>query len=263
MFLLNALRDYADNLVVALSFLILAVFVLPFILLGEAFGGIFANGGTVLLSYSFIKAFGLQLALAAAAVVVFLFLYSVFVTLMVYAVRRDLSKVPLTMYLSGRIRRFAIKYFFFVLAFSVVASLAAATALLFGAMPAAVNAVIGIAALPFLFLPQSIIIDEEGFWNSVRGNFEFIRHYPDAFVFAVVLGFVLAFLLPAIEFIFDYYFAIGRIAAILFALLFALPFFEAAKTELYMLKYDLVRSSRTLPAPPKEIQVPVIKGRKP
>jgi len=103
-----------------------------------------------------------------------------------------------------------------------------------------------IISLALLFVPQAIVVDEVGVLDAVRESFDFIKKYPGSFFRVVMTGTVLVALVLLIEFALDFLvldFLPGRFVSAFLLLVFVVPFLEAMKTYVYMLKFDLVRKS--------------------
>jgi len=247
MILKSALREYRENFRVALSFGLLLVFV-PVLLL-EFFQSqnIFFSSG----------AFFAEYALASPTVMIpeiiliifFYVLYSLFVSLMVFGVRKNLSKVRVEYYLSEMLKKFSTKIFIFFLASSTL--LFAIGLILISVFDPAISVIIAslvllALSLAFLFVPQAIVIDEVGVVDAVHESFDFIKKYPGSFFRVVMAGTVLIALVLLVEFVLDFLvleFLPGRFVSAFLLLVFVVPFLEAMKTYVYLLKFDLVRKS--------------------
>ena len=120
MILKSALREYQENFRVALSFGLLLVFV-PVLLLE-----FFQSQNIFFSSGSFFAEFALTsptVMIPEIILVVFFYvLYSLFVSLMVFGVRKNLSKVRVEYYLSEMMKKFSTKIFIFFLASSTEAA---------------------------------------------------------------------------------------------------------------------------------------------
>lgn len=232
-----AFRHYLQNFSTVLGFGLLLVFVFLF----AQFSGVFISSGSVFVSYS---VFGGNLFFLLAmflSVLVFLFFYSVFVCLMVFAVRNHLSKVKLNYYLTQKIRKFAVKYFVFSVVFSVVAFLLVLLSNIFN-LPGFLVFFVLFAGFSFLsFVPQSVVVDENSIFGSIVNNFEFISKNFSGFVFILLVGMFLVFLLVLAEFLFATLLFAGNIFSLLLALFFVVPFMEVLKTHFYMKKFSLIR----------------------
>ncbi|MFH1256609.1 MAG: hypothetical protein V1494_04940 [Candidatus Diapherotrites archaeon] len=242
MIFVDSFRDYLANFKAALSFVLLLILAFVLVQLSNSF----VSAGSILADYGFIKSMPAELAALAATTLVFLFFYSIFVTLIVFAVRRELSTVKVNYYLREKIRLFAFKYFRFLLVFTFIAAVGASLLVNAGVSEAIASLVIFVFSLLFLFLPQAIVIDEEGVRASILNNLEFMYKNPLAVLELLVTGFVLVFILLVLEFLLDLFFSIGAYAALLISLVFLIPFLEVLKTELYMRKFTLITGSRRM-----------------
>jgi len=242
MVFVDSLREYLGNFKAALAFALLLLPAFVFVQLSSSF----ISSGSILADYGFIKSQPAELVALLAALVVFLFFYAIFVTLAVFAVRRDLSAVKVNYYLRERIRLFAFKYFRFLLVFTLIAAVGGALLINAGVEPAIISFIIFIFSLLFLFLPQSIVIDEEGVRASILSNLDFMGKNISAAIIALITGFVAVFILILLQFVLDSFFAIGAYVSLLLSLIFLIPFLEILKTELYMRKFTLITGSRKM-----------------
>lgn len=250
----ESFRNYSANLRVALAFALLLVFVLPFSQLETAF----VSSGSAFAEYNLLAAHPLQLLLLTVLSALFLLFYSVLTTLVVFAVKRNLSKVKLGRYLSEGIQKFALKYAAFLFMFTAVVCCAASIALPLAAPSYAVAVAVFLISLPFIFLPQALVVEESSLRSSITACFEFTAKNARPLAYVVVLGFAFALFLPALEFVFDCLFAAGRFVALLFAMVFAVPFLEVFKTQLYMRKFNLVKRSLAIKKPAMEVEKRVV-----
>ena len=229
---------YASNITTALAFALLLVFVLPFFWLSNTI----VASGTVILDYGFMKQHPVVALLVLCLVLAFLFFYSLLVSLMVFAVRNELSHVKVHLYLKEKLDKFGLKYFVFLAAFTVLTALVASVLVDFGVSTAWVNLVLLVLSASFLFLPQAIVVDEESLVSSVLTNWEYIGKHPLHFLFVMAFGLVSVFVLQLLEYALDYYFAWGGFISLLIALVLLVPFVEALKTYIYMNRFGILQS---------------------
>lgn len=228
-----------DNFTTVLAFALLLVFVMLF----SQIPNNVVSSGTVLLDYNFIKDNPLFFLAELISMIAFLFFYSVFIVLIVFAVRRDLSKVKIHYYLAEKIQKFAVKLFMFLLFFSLAAVISAAFLINFGIPIEVINLTLLIIALLLLFLPQSIVIDETSLPSSIKGNIEFMGKNVRGTLLVLGTGAILIALLPLLEYVFDLFFLYGSYVSLLITLLFIIPYLEVLKSQMYMHKFDLVKHS--------------------
>jgi hypothetical protein len=245
-----AIEHFIKNLKACLSFGILLVFVFLFLLLPN----IQVSAGTMVFDYSF-GANPLVLLLEGVLLLVFLVFFSIFSTLVIFGVRKEMSSVKISYYLREMLQRFAWKVFGFyaLLSFSFMVIALLGALLSFYLHPAfflAANAVMVIVSLALVFVPQAIVIDETNIKEGVQNNFAFIGKNPGAFVLVVVTAMVLLALMPLVEFAADNLFYAGRFVALIVTLLFVVPFLEIIKSHEYMERFELVKSTHRL----KEIE---------
>lgn len=239
MILKEALRRYAENFITVLGFALLLVFVLLFGQLSAPF----ISSGTVFLGYEFVKADIISFLVSLLSGILFIFFYSVLVVLVIFAIRKDLSKVKINYYLAEKVEKFAVKLFFFFAAIFIIASVVAGLLINLGAEPLLISAILFIIGVAFTFVPQSVVIDESSLWHSMLSNFEFMRKHPGSFAGVVLLSALLLLVLPLAEYAIDYVFFVGRFITLFLVLMFAVPYIEVLKTIMYMHKYELVKHS--------------------
>ena len=235
-------RAYVSNFPTALAFALLLVFVLPLSWLSNAF----VSSGTVLIGYGFLKAPPLESLLLLGVSLAFLFFYSILVSVMVLSVRRDLGPVKTNYYLREKVQKFGLKYFKFLAAFTIVAAVASSLLLDSGVPLVFVNAAMFLVSALFLFLPQAIVVDEEGLGASVLSCLDFTFKNFGAFLLVMASGILALFALQAIEFLVDYFLLAGSHLSLLVALIVLVPFFEALKTQIYMERFSLIRGYEAL-----------------
>ncbi len=233
----RGLRSYSNNFVTCLGFALLLVFVLPFAWLTNSF----VSSGTVLMPYSFLSQPLFNSVFLLLLGLVFLFAYSVLVCLIVFAVRRDLSAVRVNYYIRERIQKFGYKYFVFLAAFMIIATAASSLLIGFGVPVPAINIALFLASASFLFLPQTIVVDEESLESSIARNWGFIRKNFFSFLLVMLFGVLAVFFVQAGEFLIDYYLPGGGFISLLLSLVFLVPFIEVIKTEIYMNRFELVK----------------------
>lgn len=234
----HSLASYMHSITTALGFGLLLVFVLPFFWLSNTI----VSSGTVMIDYGFLKQDILHLLVLLAFTLVFLFAYSVLVSLMVFAVRNELSSVKLHLYLKEKIDKFALKYFIFLASFTIICAIV--TAILVAArVPApVVNLALLLISASFLFLPQTIVVDEESLRSSILANWEFIAKNPGAFFTVLAFGALGLLALQLAEFALDYFFSVGSFFSLLVALVLLVPYIESLKTYIYMNRFGILQS---------------------
>ncbi|HZX33778.1 MAG TPA: hypothetical protein VFF09_00190 [archaeon] len=232
----GSVKSYLQNLSTVLSFALLFIFVLPFTWLSNSF----ISSGSILLDYGFARAPPAEMLVLFLLVLAFLFFYSVFVCLLVFAVRKDLSKVKVNYYLREKIHKFAFKYFYFLAAFTLIAVSASTLLISQGVDAAIINLGLFIAASAFIFLPQTIVVDEESLSSSVASNFDFIAKNFAFFIGVLLFGIIAVFVLQLFEFAVDFFILAGNYFSLIIAVLVLAPFLEVLKTRVYMKRFSLV-----------------------
>jgi len=234
----ESVESYKKNLSTAFGFALLLVFVAPFVWLSNAF----ISSGTVLINYGFLKEPLVEAVLLLIGTLLFLYFYALFVCLMVFSVRKDLSNVRISYFLNEKIHKLAFKYFRFLAIFTVVAAIVSSLLIDSGIPIEIINAILFVIASSFLFLAQTIVVDEESLRSSIISNWEFLlKNIPD-FIFVMVIGIVSVFVLQLVEFVIDYFLLVGNFFSLLVALIFLVPFLEVLKTRIYMKRFDLIKS---------------------
>ncbi len=234
---LRSIRAYLLNFPTAIAFALLLIFVLPLAWLSNAS----VSSGTVLIGYGFLKAPLLESVLLLAISLAFLFFYSILVCLMSLSVRRDLSHIKTNYYLTEKIRKFGFKYFKFLAAFTIIAAILSTLLLDAGVPVAIVNLFLLVISASFLFLPQTIVVDEESLGASVLSAWDFLAKNPRSFIFLMLCGIAAIFVLQVIEFAVDYFFFAGSYLSLFIALVVLVPLFEAIKTQVYMERFSLIK----------------------
>ncbi len=231
----QAFQDYKNNFVTALAFGLLLVF-LPLFSLVSNF---LVSSGSVFLDYGFLKLPLFESLLLLLLLLAFLFAYSLLTCMMVFAVRADFNKVKLHYFLSEKILVFSLRYFNFVAVFSLLSILFSFLLLELSVPMIAVNVVLGLFFLPFLFLPQAIVVDGEKLRSSLLNSLDFVVKNPGSFSIVLLFGFFCVLLVQLIEFALDYFLGFGGFFGLFVSLIFIVPFLEALKTEVYLSKVSL------------------------
>jgi len=234
----ESILSYRKNLPTAFAFALLLVFVLPFVLLSNAF----ISSGTVLIDYGFLNELNFDLVLLLIFTLLFLYFYSLFVCLMVFVVRKDLSHIKMSYYLNEKIQKFAFKYFRFLAIFTILAAVISSILIGQGVSIEIINIILFIFSISFLFLAQTIVVDEESLRSSILANWDFILKDIPTFLYIIVLGIVSVFLLQLIEFVIDYFFLVGNFVSLIIALIVLVPFLEVVKTRVYMHRFEIIKS---------------------
>src|SRR3989338_805882 len=235
--LAEAWREYRHNFKTGLAFLLLLVFVLPFLYLH----GFFFSSGSVFADYDFAKLGVAELVVSLLALLAFLFAYSVFLTLTVFAVRKRYSAVKVHYFLSEQIHKFAFKVFAYLVIVLAAAWLLGWVWLSLGLPMAWLSVLLFLFSVALMFVPQAIVIDEQDLPTSIERGIEFEAKHKKDLATVLATGFGLTMALVGVEFVVDYYFFVGRYSALVLSLLFVMPFFEVLKSILYLRKFELVR----------------------
>lgn len=234
----ESFKSYEKNISAAIGFALLLVFVLPFVLLSNAF----ISSGTVLIDYGFLSNLSFDVVLLLIFTLLFLYFYSLFVCLMVFAVRKDLSHVKISFYLNEKLQKFAFRYFRFLAIFTVLAAILSSILIDQGVPIELINIILFLASTSFLFLAQTIVVDEESLRSSILANWEFIIKDFKNFLMVMIFGIVSVGILQLVEFAIDYFFLVGNFISLLIALIVLVPFLEVLKTRIYMDRFEIIKS---------------------
>jgi hypothetical protein len=230
-------RQYKENLKLSLSFSILLVFIFFFL----RFSNIALLNGTLFFDYSFAP-LGLEVVAAEMlAGLVFIAMYSILLTLLLLAVRNDLSHIKVRFYLREMVQRFFVTVFLYFVLLSVLFVALVTIGVWFNLPLIWVNVILLILSLSLIFVPQSLVIDEKPILESIQNNWYVIRSHPLDFLLVVVLSMVAVGVLPLIEAAIDSFVYAGRYITVLLMFVVIIPFIEILKTILYMNRFELVR----------------------
>ncbi len=227
---------YKANFKTALTFALLMVFVPVFAL----FQNIYASSGSIFLEYSLLA--GIPTLLAEAGLIaVFLLFYSFFLSIIIFSVRKSLSKLKLQFYLHEMIQRFTLRIFVFYLLYSLLLFLFTMAVLAMGQHILLPALVLFLVSFLLLFVPQAVVVDEEGLRHALYTNFEFLRMHPKSFAIVTVIGMVMLGALTLLEFGIAQFTLLAPYLSLLIFLVFIFPFLEIMKTYQYMMRFDLIK----------------------
>lgn len=230
-------RQYRENLKLSLSFSILLVFIFFFL----RFSNVALLNGTLFFDYSFAP-LGMEVVVAEMlAVLVFIAMYSILLTLLLLAVRNDLSHIKVRFYLREMVQRFFLTVFLYFVMLSILFVALVTFGVWLNLPLILVNIILLIISLSLIFVPQSLVIDEKPIVESIQNNWYVIRAHPMDFLLVVVLSMVAVGILPLIEALVDSFVYAGRYITILLMFVVIIPFIEILKTILYMNRFELVR----------------------
>ncbi len=233
----QVMRQYRENLKLSLSFSILLVFIFFFL----RFSNIALLNGTLFFDYSFAP-LGWEVVIAEViAGFVFVAMYSILLTLLLLAVRNDLSHIKVHFYLREMVQRFFLTVFLYFVLLSALFVLLVTLGVWLNLPLVWVNVVLLIISLSLVFVPQSLVIDEKPILESISTNWYVIRTHPIDFLLVVLLSVVAVGVLPLIEALVDSVVHAGNYVTILLMFVVIIPFIEILKTILYMNRFELVR----------------------
>ncbi|MCX8158336.1 MAG: hypothetical protein N3D73_01580 [Candidatus Diapherotrites archaeon] len=227
---------YKNNFTIALLFGVLLIFLPIFIYASE----INIEAGSILLDYSIMSKDSSSFVLSVIIILIFLLFYSTLTTLMIFAVRREISKSKTKYSILEQIEKFSFKIFaFYLILLLIIFSIN------FIILSNRLNIILGlvistIIAIITYFVPQSIIIDEFSLTSALAANLDFIRRKSDYFIYALAAGFLLFLLVVIAEFIIDSIFGFGYYLTPILSAIFVVPFLESLKTVIYLSKFELL-----------------------
>lgn len=237
MLIKRSIQLYLSNFITALGFALLLIFVLPLMQLPLTF----ISSGSIFLNYDFVNNPSFRSILLIAVSLLFMFFYSVLVSLMIFAVRNDLSRVKLNYYLKEKIQKFSFKIFYFYIFLALMAVLLNALLTGLGIPQTGIAAVLFIITASLAFVPQSIVIDETSVNYAIANNLEFIQKKPMQLLTVIAAGIAITLVLVLVEFFLDRTLLIGNFLSLLIFMVFVIPFLEVMKSKLYMGKFELVK----------------------
>ncbi len=229
-----ALRDYLENFRMNLLFGVLLIF--SFFALFE---NIFLGSGSIFIEYELFLVDSVVLLIELIAIMVFLVFYSLFVSFLIFNIRTKLNKVRMNYYLTEKLHKFGFTLSLFFVLYFVVFYLFYSLMVFFNAPLLLINLILFIVSVVLLFVPQSIVVDENKIVHSIENSFEFLIKNPLTVVKVIFMGVLFLLIIPLIEFIFDFVFLIGNYVSLFIVLFFVVPFIEIVKTRLYMKKFGL------------------------
>jgi len=231
-----AFKNYLANFSTVLGFGLLLVFVFLFL----QFSNTFISSGSIFVYYNLQQATLISTVLLLFSGIIFLFFYSIFVSLMIFAIRNHLSQVKLHYYLTQKIRKFAVKHFIFSVLLTLFAYLFVFLGNYLNIPTIAIFFVLFLVFSSVIFVPQSLVVDEGSIKASIINNFEFISKNFASFALVLISGIILMIFLVLIEFAVDNFLFIGNILSLLLMFFFLIPFMEALKTQIYLKKFALI-----------------------
>jgi len=233
----NAWEQYRLNFKSALVFALLLVFVPAF----SFFQNIYVSSGSIFIDYNLAQANPLELLAEAGLIALFLLFYSFFVSVIIFSVRKNLSPLKLQFYLHEMIRKIALRLFAFFLLFCLLLFLLMSALIALGAPLALAGIVLLAASFLLMFVPQAVVVDEEGLRHALSSNFEFLSHGPKSFATVAIVGVALLAVLQLVEFALAQFTLLAPYISLLIALVFVFPFLEVMKTYMYMMRFDLIK----------------------
>ena len=232
----EAYLNYKNNFVTALAFALLLVFIPIFAMVANTN----IESGTIIVDYSLMAGDAFGMAIVAGLVVLFLFFYSMFTSIMIFAVRREQASVKLKYHLMEQIEKFSFKVFFFYLILAAVIFAINVAAIGIGLNVAVSAGISFIIAALFLFVPQSIVIDEFSVGSAIAANLDFISKNAGYLLYVLFVGAAFVGLTAIVEFAVDNFIYAGHYLTPIIVLVFIVPFIECLKAVIYLRKFELL-----------------------
>lgn len=236
----NSFKVYLSSLHISFWFALLLIFTALFPL----FTNMVYSSGTVFLEYTF-NVGQLDLWIELIAISIYTVLYAFLLAATVFGVRKELTGVRAEKYISELLHGIAFRLAVFFLLFTLISILIAFILLLLKVNLVAIAAVLFVLTVPFMFMPQVIVIEELPIFEAMAESLDFSKRNWKFHLSVLVLGSLLLAVLLAVEYLIDVLLPnlfLGRIAALLLGLLFVVPFIESMKTYFYLLKSGLVKA---------------------
>ncbi|MFH1588290.1 MAG: hypothetical protein ABIA76_03070 [Candidatus Diapherotrites archaeon] len=240
MYFKGALEEYKINFPTALAFALLLVFVLPL----SQFESVFISSGLIGFEYGLSQINIISAFIVLLLLVVFLFFSSVFVSLMVFGVRKDLSKLKVDYYLNQQLIKFSSKLFFFNLMYSFCFLFLGIIFALFNVPLIVFFLLLFLSSIALFYFPQALVVDEISIRSSIASAFEFLMNNKKDSLKIIFVGSLVFTVLPALEFLIDLFFpAVGTYFILLISFVLIVPFIESWKTVLFLQKFGLIKPS--------------------
>lgn len=228
-FFLNSFAQYFKTIHISLGFG-LALITLINLLYGINFSAYFGN-----LTYTQIDL--VSFAYIVPTIVLCAFINSLFATILIYSVKKNIMQETRKVYLLEFVKKHATYVFIFNLAIYFILFL---IFLIFENTK--INFLIPIFAIILLFLNfytiQSIIIDNKHILGAISYGFFFLKRNIWRSIFILLFLTLIYFVISLISF----YFSFGWVFSIIVYTVFFYPFSEILKTIFYLTKYDIVKS---------------------
>jgi len=202
---------------------------------------VYLSSGTIFIDYNIFLADPAILVAEAVLVGLFLLFYSFFISIILFSVRKSLSNLKIQFYLQEMIQKFTLRIFVFYALFCLLFFLLTVALLSAGTHILVTSLLLFVVSFLLLFVPQAVVVDEEGLKHALLTNFEFLSKHPGSFLRVAVIGAVLLALLQILEFAMAQFTMLAPYVSLFIALVFILPFLEIMKTYQYMMRFDLIK----------------------
>ncbi len=226
-------ENYKSNIKVAVSYLLLLVFIFVFTYFGE----FFFNSGTVFLNlrFSTFTIVGLILGL------IFLYAYSFFVSLTIYAIKRDLHTTSFDDYWEKIFKGAAVNVFVsnFIITLVSLAFFLIAT---YFTLPIIYPILFSfILTLTLMYVPQVIVLEELDVFSAFGVALNFFLEKIWLSILITIFASVILFIIILLEQLL-YGFFLANFVSLILILVFLIPFIEEAKAFAYMMRFDLIKN---------------------
>jgi hypothetical protein len=227
-----AFKKYVSNIKLVFATSLLLIFTL--FLVNPLFS---LSGGSLNLTYELLNQDPLIIILTLVAFIAIVFAYTLLQTIVVYKMGREYDFENKN---SREIKKPFIELLKFNISFYLLLYVALCILFDFGLVNNVfVNIALFIITLLFWFIPQIIIMEKQNAEHSVVLNLNYIKKKPVYFVYLFVTTFILTLFTYIIDVVFGVF--AGPIIAMVFFVMFVIPFIEILKTEVYLDKYDLLK----------------------
>lgn len=227
-----AFKKYLTNIKLVFATSLLLIFTL--FLVNPLFS---LSGGSLNLTYDLLNQDPLIILLTLVAFVAIVFAYTLLQTIVVYKIGREYDFENKN---SREIKKPFLELIKFNISFYLLLFIGLCVLFDFGLVNNLfVNIVLFIITILFWFIPQIIIMEKQSAEHSIVLSLNYIKKRPVYFVYLFVSVFILLLLTYIIDIVFGAF--AGPIIAVVFFVMFVIPFIEILKTEVYLDKYDLLK----------------------
>lgn len=133
---------------------------------------------------------------------------------------------------------YVLKVFFFLLSMSMVSVFSGIIMAAIGIPNFIIQMILFIIWMPFVFVPQIIVIDDFDIAEAMDDSWNFVKKFPKAIIGYFLLGVIFVLLIILLEtFLGQYFIWEHKILSVTIMALFVLPYLQIFATELYLTRY--------------------------